>query len=944
MILTYRIMKTKHSSRIYPLFMMMTILLILSCVKEDPVVVTGNIEGTVSDVDNDNAIQGVNVHLVANASSTFIEQSKATGADGKFSFKSLDAGSYKLSFQKEGYEDNSKNITLLAGQTSSSDIGLKPIKPVLSVSKSELNFGKTETNLTFSIKNIGKGELIWEVKESIAWLIVNPSSDIATTETDVVSVILNREDAEPGDQEGIISVTSNGGTSEILIKVIIEGPNLNVSPPNLDFGIDYNKKTLLLSNTGVGSLDYSLFSDDSWISINQITGSLTNDTDPIEITVNRNGLDYREYNGTINIISNANSVAVDVKMIVPNPNLPQLSISPKELNFGKNIPNANLTIQNTGRGILEWSLIGNQPWINVSKNSNNLTANQIDVITVSVNRTGLAPNVYSGFINVTSNGGNETCNILMEIPSEPILYFEPNVLNFGHDKESLPFTIQNIGTGNLNWDLTKNKDWISISEASGTNQSTINVTVDRNQLDYLLYSGQIDISSNGGTAAVVINVEKRKPNTPPVVDVTVNPTSGYLEDNFTLNVICSDDYTTTDNLLVRWKWQDEDAFSNWATDKSSSHMYTSSGTKNITVEVKDEDGLTSSLSKSVVVNKNEKPTASFTVTPASGTINTIFTVDANESSDDFTSKENLQVRWNWGDSQDFTAWTTSKDASHTYTLAGNWTITLEVKDEAGLTNSTSRNVTILASENEPNGKPTDANLINVNSTIIGQSDYLDFFKFTPTENGNFIFSIKNNGTSFSSISGYLLNYYEDPYLNYENVIIQTYNPVWAGERFISSKVPVSAGLKYLIALSGSGNDPYELTTIFVPISQTDFGEPNNFIDNATSISLNSTVTALIGYSDDLVDYYKITPTENGNFSFSVKNLHHEEIREGTIGDCSLYQYGNPNALATIRNIYVTENIVSNTITLSKDIQYIIKIPKYYGNNAAPYELTTFFNN
>ena len=80
------------------------LLVIFSCEKDDPLVITGNIEGTINDIETNNVIQGTNVNLTTNGNSTFIEQSKTTGSDGKFSFKDLEAGSYKLSFKKEGYE------------------------------------------------------------------------------------------------------------------------------------------------------------------------------------------------------------------------------------------------------------------------------------------------------------------------------------------------------------------------------------------------------------------------------------------------------------------------------------------------------------------------------------------------------------------------------------------------------------------------------------------------------------------------------------------------------------------------------------------------------------------------------------------------------------------------------------------------------------------------
>ena len=919
---------------------------IYSCEEKDPIVVTGNIEGTITNRETDELIQGVIVSLVANGNSTFVEQSKATGADAKFSFKDLEAGSYKLSFEKEGYEPNTRNITIKAGETSSSDVLLTPIKPELNVSLSELNYGTDETSLTFTITNNGKGELKWEVKEDIEWLEVNPASGTTTTETSSVTVKISRDKMEPGNYDRTISVTTNGGNKEINVKVIIEGPILEVSPLNLDFGSEDTKKTLLLKNIGDRNLDYSITSEASWVSsINPSSGNITDETDPVEISVNRNGLNYGNYSAVLHIISTGSSIDIDVQMVVPDPNKPQLTISNSILNFGTDQSSMSFTISNSGNGNLEWSLEDNQTWINVNSNSGTLTSDGTKDIIVTVNREGLVPNNYFGKIDITSNGGSQTCNIEMEILAEPVLNVAPIVLDFGHTETVLPFVIKNLGTGNLNWDITKNKNWISLSENEGTNQSSINVSVDRSSVDYGVYSGEVNVTSNGGYESVVINMEKRAPNTAPELDFTVSPSSGFLETSFALNITCSDDYTATNDLLLRWKWQEGGNFTNWSTSKSDSHSYSSAGTKSITVEVKDEDEAITILTKSVEVSSNENPVASFTVTPQSGTINTEFAVDASNSSDDFTSKENLQIRWQWEDNAGFSNWTTNKTASHTYSSASNKTITLEVKDETGLSGFTTQNVSILDSEIEPNNEKSEAQIINLNSTITGSivsGDNSDFYTFTSSENGNFYFSFKNLGAyNFSGNCYFYLDGYDGGWsINY----IERISGISSMTKENSATIPICKGFKYYIRIDRaySVSTSYELSTVFIPESISDNNEPNDDENQATTISINSSNTGLIGYSYDFEDFFQFTPLNDGSFSFSVKNLHPVGISQGSIGNCSISKYGDVNSLTNISSIAVANTKSSNTIQIKKDMKYIIKIKKNGDFESAPYLLTTTF--
>jgi uncharacterized protein (TIGR02145 family) len=92
---------------------------------------------------------------------------------------------------------------------------------------------------------------------------------------------------------------------------------------------------------------------------------------------------------------------------------------------------------------------------------------------------------------------------------------------------------------------------------------------------------------------------------------------------------------------------------------------------------------------------NTKPTASFTVNPLSGMIDTLFNVDASGSSDNEDSTSSLKVRWDWEDDGAFdTDWSTDKTASHTYSNAGAKIIKLEVRDSGGLTDRSTRQVMV----------------------------------------------------------------------------------------------------------------------------------------------------------------------------------------------------------------------------------------------------------
>jgi len=89
------------------------------------------------------------------------------------------------------------------------------------------------------------------------------------------------------------------------------------------------------------------------------------------------------------------------------------------------------------------------------------------------------------------------------------------------------------------------------------------------------------------------------------------------------------------------------------------------------------------------------PTAIFTVEPASGTVETVFTVDASASSDTDTPTDELEVRWDWTNDGDWdTDWSTTKTADHQYEDTGTYTIQLEVRDVDGNIGESAQNVAV----------------------------------------------------------------------------------------------------------------------------------------------------------------------------------------------------------------------------------------------------------
>jgi len=98
-------------------------------------------------------------------------------------------------------------------------------------------------------------------------------------------------------------------------------------------------------------------------------------------------------------------------------------------------------------------------------------------------------------------------------PEDPILSYSPDEIHFGTHEQGWTgddtFEIWNSGTGTLTYDISESLSWITVNPTSGSSTGehdtiTVNVVNTEGMLGY--YSGNIDISSNGGNGDVFVDI------------------------------------------------------------------------------------------------------------------------------------------------------------------------------------------------------------------------------------------------------------------------------------------------------------------------------------------------------------------------------------------------------------------------------------------------------
>lgn len=213
------------------LFLVAAIVLVFNeCKKKDDEtsdVLYAKISGIITDSETDEPIKGSEVKLSPSGAS------KITGDDGRYQFEDLDAGEYTVQVSKEGYETNSRDFKLEAGQTTTGDIALTPLQPELTITPTtDMDFGENTINKTLSISNTGTGVLSYNISvvPASTWLIATPATgEVNASQTEAITVIVDRSNESPGIYNATLLINSNGGDA-VQINVQMQVAEQNEAP------------------------------------------------------------------------------------------------------------------------------------------------------------------------------------------------------------------------------------------------------------------------------------------------------------------------------------------------------------------------------------------------------------------------------------------------------------------------------------------------------------------------------------------------------------------------------------------------------------------------------------------------------------------------------------------------------------------------------------------
>ncbi|HUG81596.1 MAG TPA: hypothetical protein VML01_08030 [Bryobacterales bacterium] len=234
-----------------------------------------------------------------------------------------------------------------------------------------------------------------------------------------------------------------------------------------------------------------------------------------------------EFNGSI-------TASIDLGAQTP----PTIELSRASLDFlseaGVNPPIQQFKIRNAGDGTLNYLVAADESWVQINTTAG-ASSGEEDPVNVSIETAGLAAGERLATITVSRSDFSEPVRVRVRLvltgEGPPAIGLAPGELTFnildGAGPELQPFSIRNSGGGVLDYEITDNVPWLSISPSEGTSSGesdAITATANPAGLGPGTYTGQIQIRDTGeglmATLMVTLNIAD-----PPRPAVTVQDLS-----------------------------------------------------------------------------------------------------------------------------------------------------------------------------------------------------------------------------------------------------------------------------------------------------------------------------------------------------------------------------------------------------------------------------------
>lgn len=429
----------------------------------------------------------------------------------------------------------------------------------VAVTPLSLDFGaiSQQAQAPIQLQNLGVQPIPWTASvpaTAAAWVSLNSSSGVLQGTANVL-VTVNPQALDPGVYE--TTLTFNFGSDQKTIPVRLARPRparLRVEPGTIDFGASRVEQLVGIWNDGIGTVNWRIDTSafPAWLSLTPVnaqgiaSGTVSgSQTDAMMVRVDRTQAPAGALNFSHSFSVEASGDSdTPVPMLVKAsmPLIPVLFVdAPVDqqgvsyVQLAADEEDATFYIRNDGNGVLFWSVDLSQApaWLAAfTPSQGSLEPNKQQAVTVLVNRKGL-----------TAPGPNETFQIASNDPNQPLKPFRvevvvppviaigviPASLSFGLTVTSGAFAVANMGDPDteLNFQITSNKEWLSVFPDRGRSIGTAAVVKDWQEISVSVDRSLLD----GSDAAAILTITETVVEgvTPATIDVSAQAAKLTIE-------------------------------------------------------------------------------------------------------------------------------------------------------------------------------------------------------------------------------------------------------------------------------------------------------------------------------------------------------------------------------------------------------------------------------
>ena len=440
---------------------------------------------------------------------------------------------------------------------------------LIEVNKSFLSFAadvsESPDPQTFQLRVNGDDSINYSVSSNKNWLSVSPTQGASSGEWDTITVQVDTSNFQYRTYSGTISIRSSdvdNSPVDINVSLIISAhTSIEVDNSSLDFAgaraRNPDPQTFQLRGNGNKPMNYTLSSNQNWLTVSPVQGVSTGEWDSITVQPDTSNLADGTYNGRITIRSSDadnSPVDINVRLTVSGP---IIEASKSSVDFSALVDmdpkDQTFKIKNSGDSILSYTISSNKSWLAVNPQEGT-SSGEWDSITVKVASSSLKVGTYSGSITITSSdASNSPQKIYVNLAVKgPEIAVNKQSLDFETEEfkklRSQSFLLRNSGEAKMDYTITSNKSWLKVSPQQGSSSG------EWDKIVVELATSNFAVDSYTGTLTIK---SPKAPNSPVKIPVSLNITkreSPYIQldrTNLSFSALAAGDNPSSQSFKIR---------------------------------------------------------------------------------------------------------------------------------------------------------------------------------------------------------------------------------------------------------------------------------------------------------------------------------------------------------------------------------------------------------